>query len=77
MTKQSDGSVELRDSTSECWKCVYKREIPGNCHIGCANPDTKMTGDVRGVRNGWFFYPFMFDPIWKEKLCSNFEEKTS
>jgi hypothetical protein len=58
----------------ECWSCVHKRTIPGDCHISCAKPDPQMTGHPHGVRNGWFLYPFNFDPVWKAKACANYEE---
>jgi len=35
--------------------------------------DPKMTGDPHAKAKGWFFYPGCFDPIWKTRLCSNFE----
>ena len=57
----------------ECFKCLHKKEVPGNAHIACANPDPTMTGDAHGVRSGWFVYPILFDPIWKTKSCSNFK----
>jgi len=56
----------------ECWECIHKKAVPGNAHIGCANPDLLMTGDPHGIRRGWFFYPLVFDPVWKTKLCHNF-----
>ena len=56
-----------------CFKCKYKRNIPGDCHIRCSNPDPDMKGHEHGVNNGWFMYPFNFDPTWKAKECSNFE----
>ena len=59
----------------ECWSCKFKEEVPGDYHIKCINPDSEMTGNPHGIKNGWFFYPFLFDPIWKEKLCRNFEGK--
>jgi hypothetical protein len=62
-----------RKSYNECYDCKHKRKIPGNCHIACANPDPKMTGDPHAKAKGWFFYPGCFDPIWKTRLCSNFE----
>lgn len=62
----------VRDLKNECYQCVSHKKVPGNCHIGCGNPDPNMQGDPHGVRNGWFFYPILFDPTWKAKLCSNF-----
>ena len=58
---------------NNCYECKNKRNIPGNCHISCAKPDNKMTGKAYGIINGWFFYPYNFDPIWSAKKCSNFE----
>lgn len=60
---------------TNCYKCVYKRNVPGNAHIKCNNPDPDMTGDPHGIRNGWYIYPMLFDPIWRTKECINFEEK--
>jgi len=66
-----------RKKHNECWSCVHKREVPGSAHFRCAKPDPNMTGAAHGMRNGWFFYPDCFDPVWKEKLCDNFAEITS
>ncbi len=57
---------------NECHSCNNKRTVPGNCHIRCANPDPKMTGDKHGMEKGWFFYPGLFDPVWKTKMCTNY-----
>ena len=59
----------------DCYKCEFRRAIPGDCHSQCTNPDPEMTGNTHGISNGWFFYPFNFDPIWKTKECDNFKEK--
>lgn len=56
---------------TECYTCAYKETVPGTCHIKCNNPDPEMKGDPYGVRNGWFFYPILFDPTWKMKKCTN------
>lgn len=60
----------------KCQNCKNKRPIPGDCHIGCVKPDLDMTGSKHGISNGWFFYPFNFDPIWMTKECSNYEPKS-
>ncbi len=64
---------ESRNRMNECAGCKHRREVPGNCHIKCANPDPEMTGNAQAIRNGWFFYPELFDPVWKTKNCSNRE----
>jgi len=61
----------------ECYECVHRRNVPGNCHIECAKPDPEMTSNAHGIKNGWFIYPHLFDPVWKTKQCINFEAKQS
>ena len=65
--------VTKRKMISECYHCANKQEVPGNCHITCVKPDADMTGDEHGIRSGWFFYPLLFDPTWKTKMCNNYE----
>ena len=61
---------------SECYDCVHKEAIAGNAHIKCNNPDHSMTGNAHGIKHRWFFYPTLFDPTWKTKLCKNFKPKS-
>ena len=58
-----------------CEVCKHKRYVPGDTHIACVRPDPDMTGDPHGIKNGWFIYPLLFDPMWKTKECCNFEQK--
>ena len=62
-----------RNMMEECFSCIHRREIPGDAHTRCSKPDKNMTGNPHGIKRGWFFYPFNFDPVWKEKLCSNYQ----
>jgi len=34
----------------------------------------KVKGNPHGIRNGWFAWPFNFDPVWLEE-CNGFENK--
>jgi len=61
-----------RDMKTECHSCANKATVPGNCHIRCSNPDQYMTGNQHGINHGWFFYPMLFDPVWKTRLCNNY-----
>lgn len=63
-----------RDMMGECFSCKHRRNIPGDAHSNCAKPDPLMRGNSHGIKMGWFLYPFNFDPVWKIKLCNNFEE---
>lgn len=58
---------------NDCWHCKHSREILWDCHLTCAKPDPNMKGDEHGVANGWFFYPWNYDPIWMTVKCANFE----
>lgn len=57
---------------NNCYNCKSHHSIPGDCHIGCNNPDLEMTGNPHGIRNGWFLYPLCFDPVWMTKKCNNY-----
>ncbi len=60
---------------NECYQCKHKGDVPGSAHSSCNKPDKKMTGDIQGRRRGWFVYPHNFDPVWKTRMCVNFEQK--
>ena len=62
-----------RKITNECYHCEYMREVLGNCHIKCVKPDADMMGDPHGIKEGWFMYPLLFDPIWKRSMCNNYD----
>ena len=62
-----------RDRMNECYHCKHKRAVPGNAHIQCVKPDADMIGNPHGIKNGWFYYPSLFDPVWKEAMCNNYE----
>lgn len=66
--------MKERTKMDECWRCQNKKPVPGNTHIECTAPDKNMTGNKHGIKNGWFNYPLLFDPVWKEKDCVNFTE---
>lgn len=74
ITMPTGKKIKERTKRNECWNCKHKREVPGNAHIRCDKPDKDMEGNSHGIRSGWFFYPMCFDPTWKEKDCSNYEE---
>jgi len=64
-----------RNKNNECYQCANKRNVPGDAHIQCMEPDEKMTGNPLGIKRGWFMHPLVFDPAWKLKSCDNFKEK--
>lgn len=56
----------------DCYNCIFRNDLPGNAHSSCSNHYAKVTGNEHGKRNGWFFWPYNFDPVWLES-CTGFE----
>lgn len=58
----------------DCYQCRHRRNLPGNCHISCANLRAEVTGSREAIRRGWFYWPLSFDPVWL-KSCDGFQPK--
>lgn len=57
-----------------CYECKWRHDLPGDAHSGCANNKAHVTGNEHGIRMGWFFWTYNFDPTWLES-CDGFEPK--
>lgn len=57
----------------DCYKCVHRLSVPGDCHSRCNNHNAKVSGAAHGIRNGWFFWPVNFDPTWLQS-CDGFSD---
>ncbi len=57
-----------------CYDCVHRIGIPGDCHSSCANRAAKVAGSLYGIRAGWFMWPFNFDPTWLVS-CDGYQPK--
>jgi len=69
-SKESESQVARPD----CYKCKHRGTIPGDSHSSCSNLKAKVEGDEHGIKSGWFFWPFNFDPRWLLS-CDGFKEK--
>ena len=54
--------------------------IPGDTHVGCNKFCEGNKFNPHGIKCGWvIIIPILgicnFDPVWKETMCPNFEEK--
>ena len=56
-----------------CYNCIYRHSVPGDAHSQCANPSANVSAHQHGVNNGWFMWPFNFDPAWLIN-CDGFKE---
>lgn len=58
----------------DCYKCVHRRKLLGDEHSECKSTTARVKGNAGGIRRGWFFWPFNFDPVWLVE-CTGFEAK--
>lgn len=59
-------------SRPNCYACQHRRTIPGDAHSSCANRNACVDAARQGVTNGWFNWPWNFDPTWLIG-CTGFE----
>lgn len=59
----------------ECYTCIFRSKVPGSAHSTCRQPDLAVRGNPHGIKNGWFNYPYNYDPIWKLGECRNYRPK--
>jgi len=59
-----------------CISCKFKRNVPGGNFVQCTRNGVKLSEvSEHGKRNGWFYFPFCFEPIWASG-CNGFVDKT-
>ena len=61
-------------SKPNCYECIHRRELPGDCHSSCANHEAHVEGHSHGRRMGWFVWPYNFDPTLLVS-CDGFEPR--
>lgn len=66
----TDTRAKLKTSSARCGKCVHIVPIPGNCHIGCANPKAQP---VRRTWPGCGVWPLNFDQVTVQS-CTGYSE---
>ncbi len=65
---------DMPDTKPDCLNCTYVRSIPGDIHISCVNLKANVEGADIGVRNGYFDWPYNFDPRWLVK-CDGYVKR--
>lgn len=65
-----------KNMMNECYSCKNRGSVTGSVHSYCTKPDLDMKCSSQHALR-WFFYPFDFDPTWKDRLCKNFEDINS
>lgn len=64
----------MDDQKPDCYKCIHRRNVPGDRHSSCMNIHADVDAELHGIKKGWFIWPFNFDPIWLIN-CNGFKEK--
>jgi hypothetical protein len=70
-----------------CYECKNRHDLIGDYHSECrvgggvlaalllgCSPKGSPRFNPHGIKNGWAFWPFNFDPIWLE-ACPYFQGK--
>jgi len=63
-----------------CYQCIFREEAFGSAHSHCVfdwskNIENIPTGDPHGIKNGWWGFPWNYDPVWMESQCAEFKSK--
>ena len=58
-----------------CHGCAYRENVPGDAHSRCVfawpSRASMPKGHPHGIRNGWYLFPFNYDPTWGPDECLN------
>lgn len=69
--------------STNCYTCVHRKEIPFSAHSTCLffwknkkNPTVEpLQFKQYGKDNGWFDFPYDYDPVWITSQCPHHVEK--
>lgn len=69
----------MPDKTS-CYKCVFRGSVPGSEHSSCTfqwsvDMENVPKGHTHAIKNGWWIFPWNYDPIWMKEDCTQFKAK--
>ena len=74
---KAEASISARDYSKtkpDCYKCSNRNTVLGSCHSECTERKAVVIGDPHGIKSGWFFWPYNFDPCWLVS-CDSFKQK--
>lgn len=55
---------DVSNTRPNCYECIHRRAVPGDEHSSCENSEANVVGNANARRNGWFMWPYNFDPLW-------------
>lgn len=64
-----------------CYQCKHRGTVPGDTHSMCAfnwatSENLPPQGNSHGIKNGWWIFPFNYDPTWMIGECIAFDDGT-
>lgn len=62
------------DKKPDCYKCCHRQPILGDTHSSCSAVTANVLGHANGIKQGWFHWPWNFDPAWLLQ-CDSFKAK--
>lgn len=74
----------MSEIKTDCYKCTHRGS---NNEMGSAHSHCKLywkykkhksifpKGNEKAKEQGWFDFPYDYDPIWIEEDCESFKEK--
>lgn len=71
--------MKLSEQRNKCYECSHRGRVIGSAHSSCMaatikGPTCKVpTFDPHGIKNGWAYWPYNFDPVWLLN-CDRFED---
>lgn len=65
--------VERIRAMQECFSCKYGLKWTKNAKVTCLKPHSGVirSDEMKGI--GVWYYPLLFDPVWKLNMCKNYE----
>lgn len=70
---------------TNCYSCIHSRSNSDNnsAHIHCRlhwsynkkNKAEHPKGAEHGIQNGWYDFPYDYDPIWMIEPCKHYTTK--
>lgn len=60
----------------KCYECTNRRILPWSAHSRCVATEAIVGRNLHGIKNGWFYWPYNFDPVWLIS-CNSFSPKAT
>ena len=67
------------NNSEQCYNCKFRGTLYNSAHSKCnaewRTPQEMPKGEDWGIKNGWFYFPYNYDPVWMNDKCVKFNPK--